>query len=173
MSAADALPKDLGPWPATLAFALGPAATSKDLADISAADLARGDPRDAGALCRQGLGTLVGKLADAVPVALSAPVTRLSWSSRALEVETPAGRLTPRAVVVTASTAALASGAIKFAPDLPKRQLDAITKLSLGSYDHIAFELSGNPLGLPRDEVVLEQSDTNRTALLLARALTP
>src|SRR5204862_3023318 len=81
---------------------------------------------------------------------------------------TVAGRLSPRAVIVTASTAALAAGAIKFAPDLPKRQLDAFAKLGLGSYDHIALELAGNPLGLQRDDVVIEQSESNRTALLLA-----
>lgn len=167
-AALDALPKDLGPWPQTLAFALGPLAVSKDLQDVSAFDLARQEPRDAGAFCRQGLGTLVAKLADGVPVSLSTPVTRVSWSSRAMEVETPAGRLTPRAIIVTASTSVLTSGSIKFVPDLPKRQLDAAAKLSLGSYDHIAIELAGNPLGLQRDDVIIEQSDSNRTGLLLA-----
>jgi monoamine oxidase len=168
MAAADALPRDLGPWPATLAFALGPAAVGKDLKDVSVADLARADPRDAGAFCRQGVGSLVGKLAEAVPVALSTPVTRLSWSGRALQIDTPAGSLNPRAVIVTASTASLLSGGLKFAPDLPKRQGDALAKLGLGSYDHIALELAGNPLGVQRDDVIIEQSDSNRTALLLA-----
>ncbi len=167
-SALDALPRDLGSWTGTLAFSLGPAAISKDLKDVSAFDLARQEPRDAGAFCRQGLGTLVAKLADTVPVSLSTPVTRISWQSKNFEIETPAGRLNPRAVIVTASTSVLASGSIKFVPDLPKRQLDAIAKLSLGSYDHIALELADNPLGLQRDDVVIEQSDTNRTALLLA-----
>ena len=46
----------------------------------------------------------------------------------------------------------LASGNIKFTPDLPKRQLDAAAQLSLGNYDHIALELPGNPLGLARDD---------------------
>ncbi len=167
-AALDALPKDLGSWPGTLAFALGPAAISKDLKDVSAFDLARQEPRDAGTFCRQGLGTLVAKLAETVPVSLSTPVTRVAWQGRNIEIETPAGRLTPRAVIVTASTAVLSSGDLKFAPDLPKRQVDAITKLSLGSYDHIALELAGNPLGLQRDDIVIEQSDNNRTGLLLA-----
>jgi len=167
-AALDALPKDLAAWQQTLAFALGPLAVSKDLQDVSTFDLARQDPRDAGALCRQGLGTLVAKLADSVPVSLSTPVTRVSWQGRNLEVETAAGRLTPRAVIVTASTSVLTSGAIKFVPDLPKRQLDAASKLALGSYDHIALELSGNPLGLQRDDVIIEQSDSTHTGLLLA-----
>lgn len=169
-AALDALPRDLGAWQATLAFALGPAAISKDLKDVSAFDLARQEPRDAGAFCRQGLGALLAKLAESVPVSLSTPVMRLEWQGRTLEVQTPAGRLTPRAVIVTVSTSVLASGNLKFLPDLPKRQLDAIGKLTLGSYDHIALELAGNPLGLQRDDVVLEQSDSDRTALLLANA---
>ncbi len=167
-AALDALPKDLGSWQGTLAFVLGPAAISKDLSEVSAFDLARQEPRDAGAFCRQGLGTLLARLAQTVPVSLSTPVTRLSWQGKNLEIETPAGRLNPRAVIVTASTSVLGSGSIKFVPDLPKRQLDAIAKLSLGSYDHIALELADNPLGLQRDDLVIEQSENNRTALLLA-----
>jgi Na+/proline symporter len=40
--------------------------------------------------------------------------------------------------------------------------------LSLGSYDRIALEMPGNPLGLARDDVVIEQSNGVRTGLLLA-----
>ena len=73
-----------------------------------------------------------------------------------------------RAVIVTVSTNVLTSGKIRFAPDLPKRHLDAASRLSLGSYDHIALELPSNPLGLQRDDFVVEKSESNRTALLLA-----
>jgi monoamine oxidase len=62
----------------------------------------------------------------------------------------------------------LAAGNIKFTPDIPKRQLDAAEKLGLGSYDHIALQLPGNPLGLSRDDVIIEQSNSTRTALLFA-----
>jgi monoamine oxidase len=60
----------------------------------------------------------------------------------------------------------LTSGGIKFSPDIPKRTLDAAGKLSLGSYDRIALQLPGNPLGLSRDDVIVEQSNSTRTALL-------
>jgi len=40
--------------------------------------------------------------------------------------------------------------------------------LSLGSYDRIALQLPGNPLGLARDDVIFEQSNSPRTALLSA-----
>lgn len=166
--ALEAMPKDTGDWAGTLQFALGPAQTSKDLKDISVQDLARMQPRDAGAFCRQGFGALVARLADGVSVVPGAPVTRIVWAGRELGVETAAGRVKTRAIIVTASTNVLRSGALKFAPDLPKRHGDAIARLTLGSYDHIALEFSGNPLGLPRDDVMIEKSDSDRTGLLLA-----
>ena len=168
LPALDAMPKDIGDWAKTLEFNLGPATASKDLKEVSALDLSRLEPRDAGAFCRQGLGALVEKLAEPVPIVVGQPAARIVWSGRDLAVETASGRITTRAVIVTVSTNVLLSGKIRFAPDLPKRHADAVAKLSLGSYDHIALELPSNPLGLQRDDVIVEKSDTNRTALLLA-----
>jgi len=56
---------------------------------------------------------------------------------------------------------------LKFTPDLGHRQLDAFGKLALGSYDHIALELLGNPLGLDSDDLVFEKSSDSRTAAIL------
>ncbi len=131
-------------------------------------DKARAQDRNAALACRQGLGTLIAKLGEQVPLALSTPASRVSWSGRDVTVETPAGKIAARAAIVTVSSNVLASGNIKFTPDLPKRQLDAAAKLSLGSYDRIALQLPGNPLGLGRDDVLIEQSNSTRTALLLA-----
>jgi monoamine oxidase len=111
---------------------------------------------------------MMAKLADQVPLALSTPASRIVWSNREVMVETQAGRISARAAIVTVSSNVLTSGAIKFSPDIPKRQLDAAAKLSLGSYDHIALQLPGNPLGLGRDDIIIEQSNSTRTALLLA-----
>ncbi len=168
MPAAAGLPKDLGVWAGTTDFLLGATATGKDLKDLSALDLVTMAQRDGPSACRQGLGALVAKLGEGFPLILSTPVTRIVWSGRDAQIETPAGTLAAKAVIMTASTNALLSGKIKFAPDLPKRQQDAAAKLSLGSYDHIALELPGNPLGLSRDDIVIEQSSDRSTGLLLA-----
>jgi monoamine oxidase len=169
VSCAAAVPKDLGDWAGTAEFALGANATGKDLKDVSAMDKARGLDRSAGIIaCRQGLGTLVAKLGEQLPLSLSTPASRIAWSNRDVMVETPAGRIAARAAIITVSSNVLAAGNIKFAPDMPKRYLDAAAKLSLGSYDHIALLLPGNPLGLSRDDVMIEQSNSTRTALLIA-----
>jgi monoamine oxidase len=168
MSCATALPKDLGDWAGTIEFLLGANATGKDLKDLSAIDKIRAQDRSSALACRQGLGTLIAKLGDGLPVSLSTPATRLSWSGRDVSVETAAGKIAARAAIITASSNVLTSGNIKFAPDLPKRTLDAASKVSLGSYDHIALALPGNPLGLARDDVVIEQSKDTRTAFMIA-----
>src|SRR5262249_7018729 len=163
------LPKDLGDLRSPVEFVLGPFGTSRDLADISAYDLGRLAERDTDAFCRQGLGALLARLAEGLPVLLSTPVTTIStWGRSALEVRTTRGQFQASAVIVTAPTSVLAAGKIKFDPALPKRYVDALAKLPLGSCDHVALELAGNPLGLRGDELVFEKGTGNRTAALLA-----
>ncbi|KWV45789.1 amine oxidase [Bradyrhizobium macuxiense] len=166
ISCAAALPKDLGDWAGTAEFLLGAGFSGKDLKDVSVVDKARAQDRNSAIACRQGLGTLVAKLGAQLPLALSTPAQRISWSNRDVVVETPSGRITARAAIITVSSNVLTSGTIKFAPEIPKRTLDAAGKLSLGSYDRIALQIPGNPLGLSRDDVIIEQSNSTKTALL-------
>jgi monoamine oxidase len=168
VSCASVLPRDLGDWAATTEFVLGANATGKDLRDVSVMDKVRAQDRSAAIGCRQGLGVLIARLGEQVPLALSTPASQIIWSGRDVAVETPAGKIAARAAVLTVSSNVLAAGNIKFTPEIPKRQLDAAAKLSLGSYDRIVLQLPGNPLGLARDDVIIEQSKTTRTALLSA-----
>src|SRR5258708_7303901 len=163
-----ALRKDLGDWAGTAEFVLGANFSGKDLKDLSVGDKVRAQDRNTAIACRQGLGTLVAKLGEQVPLSLSTPASRISWGSRDVTVETPSGKIAARAAIVTVSSNVLAAGNIKFSPDIPKRTLDAAARLSLGSYDRIALQMPGNPLGLARDDVVIEQSNSTRTALMFA-----
>ena len=167
VSCAQALPNDLGDWRPTMEFVLGNFGCGKALSDISAMDLAKSAEREVAAFCRQGLGTLVGKLAFGSPIQFSSPVTRIAWGDRLVEAETRGTLLTARAAIVTASTAVLASGKIKFQPGLPARHAEAIGKLGLGSYEHVAIEFAGNPLGLRSDDLIFEKAAGPRTAALL------
>src|SRR4029077_1661995 len=163
-----ALPKDLGDWRPAVEVVLGPFGCGKNLEEISAIDFARSLERDADAFCRQGFGALVAKLAADLPVQLNTPVARMLSTRNFVEIETARGLIKARAAIVTVSTGVLEAGKIKFAPDLPKRHTDAIAKLSLGSYDHVALELKGNPLQLQNDDLVFEKATGPRTAALLA-----
>lgn len=169
ISCAQALPKDLGEWRGTIEFVLGPVACSKDLSEVSASDFSRMAPRDSAAFCRQGLGTLVARLADELPIRLSTPVTRIeTWQRGRVTVQGPRGTIVARAAIVTPSTNVLAAGKINFDPDLPRRHADAINSLRLGSYDRIALEITGSPFGPQGDDLVYEKSDGIRTAGMLA-----
>jgi monoamine oxidase len=169
IACAQVLPKDLGEWRSSIEFVLGPYGCGKDLSELSTADLSRAAERDSNAFCRQGLGTLIARLASGTAIQTGTPATRIEWWSRTnVTVETSAGRIQARAAIITVSTNVLAAGKINFNPDLPKRHLEAANRLKLGSYDHIALELVGNPLGLRADELVFEKSDSKQTAAIFA-----
>src|SRR5262249_43553148 len=87
---------------------------------------------------------------------------------RGVAVETPRGTIAAQTAIVTVSTNVLASGAIRFAPELPKRQTDALGNLALRSYGHIAPETDCNPLCFECAELVFEKSANARTAAILA-----
>jgi monoamine oxidase len=139
LSCAAVLPKDLADWQQTVEFVLGPFGCGKDLREVSTADFAK------------------------------SAVRSIDYNARAgIEIRTARGMLTAKTVIVTASTGVLLDNRIKFDPELPRRYQDALERLTLGSYDHIALELPGNPLALQRDEVVFEKSSSARTGAILA-----
>ncbi|HEY7302245.1 MAG TPA: FAD-dependent oxidoreductase [Xanthobacteraceae bacterium] len=169
VSCAQALPKDLGgDWRPTMEFVLGGFRCGKSLSEISAVDFARSGERDVAALSRQGLGPLLSKLAFKSPTQFFSPVTRIEWGGRVVEAEARGSVLTARTAIVTASTGVLGSGKIKFQPALPARHAEAIGKLGLGSYERVAIEFAGNPLGLQSDDFVFQKAADANTAALLA-----
>jgi monoamine oxidase len=167
VAAAQALPRDLGAAQETIAFVTGPLACGKDLSEVSVFDLAHAIGRDEAAFCRQGYGAMLAKLAAGLPVQLANPVDAIAWT-RGAAVNSKRGTLIARAAILTVSTNMLVSDAIDFFPPLPQRQRRAVERLALGSYDHIALEIPGNPLRLMKDEFVFEQAQGKRTAALLA-----
>ena len=167
VACAQVLPKDLGEWRPTIEFVLGPYGCGKELSEVSTVDLSRAVGRDNSAFCRQGYGALLAKLAAGLPLLLATPVKAIEWWSRArIEVDTGKGQFRTGAVILTVSTNVLAAGKIRLEPGLPKRHLDAVAKLRLGSHDHVALELTGNPLGLRADEFMFEKSESRETAAI-------
>ncbi len=169
VAAARALPADLGNWRATIEFILGPYTCGRALGDVSANDLANAGERDVADFCRQGCGTLLAKLAAGTSPRLNTPVTLIDWDHRGVDIRTGKDRLRARTVIVTVSTNVLAAGKIEFKPELSRRVLAAAHNLALGSFDHIAVLMPGNPLDLQPDDLVFEQSSDERTAALLGR----
>jgi len=162
-----AVPNDLGDWRGTIEFVLGPYICTKDLAQVSSSDFAKAAERNAAAFCKQGLGALLAALAQGLNVQLSTPAKSID-TRRTVTVETAKGTITTRAVIVTVPTNVVASGGLRFTPELGHHEIDAFGRLSLGSYDHIALELAGNPLGIESDDLIFEKSSTTHTGAILA-----
>ncbi len=162
-----AVPNDLGDWRSTVEFVLGPYNYAKDLVQLSSFDLARATERNAAAFCKQGFGALLAALAQGLTVQLATPAKSID-TRRGITVETAKGTINARTAIVTVPTGVVASGGLKFSPDLGHQQIDAFGRLSLGSYDHIALELTGNPLGIESDDLIFEKSSDTHTAGILA-----
>ncbi len=162
-----AMPGDLGDWKPAVEFLLGPYNCAKDLSRVSTVDFAKAAERKTAAFGKLGLGTLLASLAQGLSVRLSTPASAIDTRG-GVSVVTAQGTINARTAIVTVPTNVISSGGLKFIPDLEHHQFDAFGRMELGSYDHIALELKGNPLGLDSDDLVFEKSSDNRTAALLA-----
>jgi monoamine oxidase len=158
-----AMPGDLGDWRATVEFVLGPYNCGRDLAQVSSFDFAKAAERRSAAFCKPGFGALLSSLAQGLAIQLATPGLSIE-SRRGVTVETAGGAISAATAIVTVPTNVIASGAFKFSPD----RRDLFARLPLGSYDRIALELVGNPLGLESDDLVFEKSSNSHSAAILA-----
>jgi monoamine oxidase len=92
---------------------------------------------------REGYGSLLAASLPEVRLLLSTPVRQIALTATGVRVDTDRGPVAARAVIVTASTNVLASGAIAFAPGADDH-LHAAARLPLGLADKVFFELHGN-----------------------------
>jgi monoamine oxidase len=162
-----AVPNDLGDWRSAVEFVLGPYNCAKDLVQVSSFDFAKAAERNTAAFCKQGFGSLLAGLGQGLNIQLSTPAKSLD-NRNGIAVETAKGTIKADVAIVTVPTNVVASGGLRFNPELGHQQIDAFGRMSLGSYDHIALELLGNPLGLESDDLVFEKSSDTHTAALLA-----
>lgn len=86
-----------------------------------------------------GLGALMVRYGEGVPVMLNSAVRSLDYSGSRLKLNTAKGHIHADKVILTVSNGVLASQGIKFKPDLPNWKLDAIEGLPLGSHTRVAL----------------------------------
>jgi monoamine oxidase len=130
-----------GPWRATVAHWLGPIINGAALGGISVQDYVAIDLHGVNRALREGLGTLVERLAAGLEVRLNTPVTMVDASGPAVALHTPAGTVRAGAALVTVSTAVLAAGAIRFLPALPPAVETALAGLPLGLLSKVALRM--------------------------------
>ena len=130
---------------------------------VSTLDLARYAESTHNWAVREGLGTVVAHAADGLDVRLHAAVTHIDWSGHGVRVESTAGTLAARAVIVTVPTSVLARGGIRFTPALPQELRDAADNLPLGVVNKVFFALAPGSFD-PRDaRQFIGRADSSRT----------
>ena len=65
----------------------------------------------------------------------------MQWQGPGVVVETAKGQIQAKCAVIAVSTGVLASGDIRFVPELPTEKQDAIWALPLGNYNRIRLEI--------------------------------
>src|SRR6185312_10270142 len=142
-----AVPQWTPPFEAAATY-LGPMDMGVDLSDLSTTDYAESADLDPNYLVYEGYGTLVAKVGENIPVKLSTPVRAIRWGEgKGVRVETDAGTISARAVIVTVSTGVLAAGSIRFDPALPEWKETAIGEVPMGLLAKIPMLIPGDRFG--------------------------
>jgi monoamine oxidase len=134
---------------------------------VSTLDLSRYADSTHNWAVREGLGTVVAHAADGLDVRLRATVTAIDWSSETVRVESSAGTLAARAVIITVPTSVLARGAIRFAPALPAAWREAAENLPLGVANKVFFRLPPGSFQPGDARHFIGRVDTSRTCSYL------
>lgn len=100
----------------------------------------------------EGYGTAIAGLGGRLATRLSCPVTMVRHDGPRVMLETPLGDLSARAVIVSAPTAILAQGGLRFMPALPDK-LDAAAGLPLGLADKVFLRLDEPEMFPPETQV--------------------
>lgn len=134
--------------------------------EISTGDLAA--YRDSGANWPlvHGYGALLEARYAGLPVELSTPVSAVDTSGAHILIETPRGTARARSLIVTVSTNVLASGAIRFTPELPSGLQTALTHVPTGHANKVAFHFRRDVFSLPETSYVnfMDERDPSRPA---------
>jgi monoamine oxidase len=128
-----------GRWDATIAHWEGAQICAAELHRMSLHDLAATALDGPNLILREGIGGLVARLAEGLPVRLDARVDRLRWGARGVVAEGGFGAVAARAAIITVSTGVLAAGGIAFDPPLPPTMQQAIADLPMGLLTKVAF----------------------------------
>ena len=109
----------------------------------------------------EGYGSAIASFADLERVVTDCPVSTIHHDGPELVLDTPKGRVTARAVIVTTPTAALADGRLAFSPGLPDKAA-AAAGLPLGLADKVFLGVD-DPEALPVEGHLFGHSDRTET----------
>jgi monoamine oxidase len=115
-----------------------------------------------------GFGALVAAAGAAARPRLGVTVRAVALGEDGVRVETSAGALAARAVLLTIPIPLIANGSIAFEPALPDSHLTAAHNLPFGAYERLVFSLGNDPWAAERDRAVILINSIDHTCYLLA-----
>jgi monoamine oxidase len=123
-------------------------------------------------LIPSGMGNFIATFAEGVPITLKTPVRSIAWGGKdGVALDTPAGTVRARAVIVTVSIGVLGSGAPAFDPVLPDAHHGAIAGLEMGHTAKIGLLFDRDVFGgLEPNTIVLADNDRRSQPLVQAKA---
>ena len=166
LSVAQCLP-DVGDWTDSIAFNHG-LYSGRAVEEISAFDYARVDDSE-NKFPRGGYGAIVERLAQGLEIDLDRSVDAIDWSGETIRLSTADGGIEARVVILAVPVAVLASGAIRFTPELPARQRNAIAAFLPAAYEHVIIRWPDSPFDAGANQLTLFKGERLRNISLLAR----
>jgi len=118
----------------------------------------------------EGYGRLFAALAEGLPVAREAAVSRVDHHGRAIRLDTLRGIVTAQRVVVTVPTSIIAAEIIRFDPPLPDK-LAAAAGLPLGIDDKLFLSVDGALPGVEHDIYLVGSTRSRETMSYQVRPL--
>lgn len=130
-------------------------------ADFATAEAAAEEDTGEDWVALDGLGALIERLGQDLPVTTAAPVRRIARHTESVQIDTDAEAIHAAAAIVTVSSGVLASDAIAFDPPLPQDKRAALTAVPMGRAEKIALRFAPDPFGMPPNTfVTIEREGT-------------
>jgi monoamine oxidase len=144
-------------------------AVGVETAQVSSLDLARYADSTNNWVVAEGLGSVVARAAEDLPLTLGCTVRVIDWSGDAVLLKTSLGDLSADTVIVAIPTAVLAAGGIRFDPPLPREYREAIESLPLGVANKVFFDVPEGLLPFADTTNMIGHGNTSRTASYIVR----
>lgn len=162
---ADILPQDdfRARFDAMVTWAVGTESTA-----ISTLDLYRFADSTSNWAVREGMGAVVARTAQGLPVQLGTVATTIDWGGDVARIDSSSGRIEAASVIVTLPTSLLARRAIRFDPPLPPAYEEAFNNLPLGVCNKVFFRVERGRFADGRSYHFLASTTNTRTCSWLA-----
>jgi monoamine oxidase len=141
-----------------------------ELDRVSVKDNARYEDSGTNWRLHEGYGRLFEMLAEGLPVARNAAVSRVDHAGSAIRLETARGTVAAKCVIVSVPTSIIAGEIIRFDPPLPDK-LEAAAGLPLGVDDKLFIFLQGQLPGVEHDTYLVGSTTSRETMSYQVRPL--